>query len=286
MADKLVSESLSPDFTRLGRTAETTVAGLGPLADLVGSWAGTTGIEVIAIPDAPSAKETFKLIVRPYIESLTVSPIGAPVPNRGGTAGDMLINGVTYDIRIFDQQTAEPLHVENGMWLYMGEGQDPAVARLASIPHGDVLLAVGDAATVAGPPAISDRSALPDAGPAMPFGYTDPYLNAGFGFEASNVVAPLQAELEGRMVVSTTTLSVSTEGAGGISNIPFVTRNANATAFTCVFWIETVERPNGTQFQQLQYFQQTNIEFLPTFGGPPGSLIMWPHTNVATLVKQ
>jgi hypothetical protein len=57
-----------------------------------------------------------------------------------------------------------------------------------------------------------------------------------------------------------------------------------------VFWIKTIEvtPPGGGEpnfVQQLQYFQQTNIEFLPQFGNP-SQLIMWPHVNVNTMRKQ
>ena len=287
MTDQLVSEALSPDFTRLGRGAAASASELGPLADLVGTWFTNNGVEAIAVPTtAPNGKESFRLIVRPYIEVLTITPIGAPVPNRGGPAGDMFINGLKYDLRVTDAVTTEPLHVENGMWLFLGEGQDPAVARLASVPHGDAVLAVGTAATIQGPPNIPDRSALPLTGPKPPLGYTDPYLRAGFGFDSSNFNAGLQEVVKSQNIVQTTTLSVATEGGGGISNIPFVNANAATTAFFCDYWIETVQSANGSQTMQLQYSQQTDIEFLPTFGGPPGSRIMWPHVNTATLVKQ
>jgi hypothetical protein len=96
--------------------------------------------------------------------------------------------------------------------------------------------------------------------------------------------------LAGLKVVKTTTLSVSTDNGGGILNIPFVDANANATRFACDYWIETIEStpPGGgspERVQQLQYSQQTNIEFLPQFGNPD-QLIMWPHVNVNTLRKQ
>jgi hypothetical protein len=97
----------------------------------------------------------------------------------------------------------------------------------------------------------------------------------------------LQEAIAGLDIVQTITLSVSTQDGGGIVNIPFVDKNANATQFTCQYWIETVKDPStGEDVQQLQYSQQTNIEFLPAFGGSPGQLIMWPHVNVNTLRKQ
>ena len=286
MTHQLVSESLSPGFTRLGRGAATTVSDLGPLADLVGTWFSNSGMEVMAVPTANGKAASARIIIRPYIEILTVRAIGAPVPSRGGLAGDRFLNGVLYEIHITDAVTTEPLHVENGMWLYLGEGETPSVVRVASIPHGDAVLAVGEVHSHPGPPNIVDSSALPLSGPDTPPGYTDQYENAGFGFDPSNVNAGLQAVIKPQQIVQTTNLSVTTMNGGGITNIPFVDRNAKAAAFNCDYWIETVEKPNGRQFQQLQYSQQTDIVFLPTFGGPPGSLILWPHTNVATLLKQ
>jgi hypothetical protein len=43
-----------------------------------------------------------------------------------------------------------------------------------------------------------------------------------------------------------------------------------------IFWIETVERADGTQFLQLQYTQTVILNFLD---------IDWPHISVATLIK-
>ncbi len=60
-------------------------------------------------------------------------------------------------------------------------------------------------------------------------------------------------------------------------NIPFVTRNANATQMDAIFWIETVKQPDGTETLQLQYTQTVILNFLG---------IDWPHISVATLVKQ
>jgi len=63
---------------------------------------------------------------------------------------------------------------------------------------------------------------------------------------------------------------------GGISNIPFVIKNANANSFTAIFWIETVKNKDGSQFLQLQYSQTLILNF----GG-----LNWPHISVATLIK-
>ena len=290
MTDKLITEQLTgsvpvelPQFRRL--ESEDTINALGPLADLVGSWMGNQGWNLIAVP---SGDNGFKLLVRPYFETITFSTLGELVPNRGGTE-TMFIAGVQYELRTTDAQTNQPLHVENGMWLFPEPGTDDgagSIARVSSIPHGDSVLALGTFSTSKGAPTIPDIDALPVTGQGAPLGYTDPYLVPITGFTPSNPNKNLQSAIEGQTILQTTTLQVSTQEQGGITNIPFVVKHANATAFTCTFWIETVEAPGGGQpFLQLQYSQQTNIEFLPHFDDP-NQLIMWPHVNINTLVKQ
>jgi hypothetical protein len=203
-----------------------------------------------------------------------LGPLAALVGTWMGSRGWELIT---------DAETNEPLHLETGMWLLLDD--QGTVARQASIPHGDVVLAIGTATTESGAPSIPALSTLPDAGPKTPLGYTDVYLRPVDGFSPGDANEVLRVALVDQKIVKTTTLPVSTDG-GGIANIPFVTANANATAFRCAYWIETVEDPiTRTQFSQLQYSQQTNLEFLPQFGNP-GELIMWPHVNVNTLLKQ
>lgn len=271
----------SVGLTRLGRDAQVSADDLGPLADLVGTWIGSQGWELIAVPADPD----FRLIVRPYIEVVTFEPIGAPVPDRGGPAGDIFITGLVYTMRIADRETNEPLHLEAGMWFYM-VGQDPQIARSATIPHGDSLLALGDVTTIEGPPTIPETSAIPFAGPDMLPGYTDPYLVPVDGFHPGTPNLVLQEAIQDLDIVQTIELSASTADTGGILNIPFVNANANATEFACTYWLETVaDQQTGDQVVQLQYSQQTNIEFLKQFGNP-SELIMWPHVNVNTLRKQ
>jgi hypothetical protein len=287
MARLTAPNSTSVGVTRLGRGAQQTAANLGDLADLVGTWIGGDGWELIAVPFMRESdnEETFRLILRPYIETVTFKPITAPVPDRGGPNGDIFLSGLTYEMWISDKETGEPLHLENGMWLNTGDGGgDFPISRSAAIPHGDSLLAVGTSSTVEGPPTINTPTSVPYAGPDALAGYTDPYLNPGVPFVPADPGKVLQDAIADVKVGQTTTLSVSTENGGGVVNIPFVEKNANATAFACDYWIETLDTPGGP-IVQLQYWQQTNIEFLPQFGNP-SQLIMWPHVNVNTLHKQ
>src|SRR5262245_52362400 len=99
MAELTAPGGTSMGFVRLGRNAQTSVVELGPLADLVGVWIGSQGWELIAVPGTkPDGSETFTFIARPYVETISFTPLGAPVPNRGGPAGEMFITGLMYEM--------------------------------------------------------------------------------------------------------------------------------------------------------------------------------------------
>lgn len=282
-----------PQFVRLSPTHA--VEDLGPLARLVGTWTGRQGWNLIAVP-TPNKPDTFTLLVRPYYETITFTPLGVMVPDRG--ASEILnIYGLEYSLKVSDLETNEPLHLENGMWLYTADPQtpeSPTIVRQAAIPHGNSLLALGSSQVAEGPPTIPELNAFPVGNPSDPprFGYTDVYMNSGLPFSASDANAVLREAIADQNILSTLTLSVSTEapGGGGIVNIPFIQKNASATTFSGTFWIETVENEVTKEpFDQLQYSQQTNLEFIKCGSGcaEGGSgLIVWPHVNVNTLVKQ
>ncbi|MDQ3742587.1 MAG: heme-binding protein [Actinomycetota bacterium] len=283
MAELTAPGGTSIGITRLGKPAAAEADLLGPLANLNGTWFGSRGWEMIAVPHFQSGPDAFHLIIRPYIEVINFRPIGAQVPDRGAT-DDLFITGLMYDMRITDALSNEPLHLEAGMWFYM-PNQDQQIARSATIPHGDALLALGTATTIDGPPTFEEVSGVPDVHDP-PLGYLDPYLNPDSGpFKPGDVNATLRDDIAGHTILSTDVLDISTQSTGGILNIPFVTKNANATAFTGTYWIETVETDDpDNPIVQLQYTQTTNIEFIeqPDKSG----LIMWPHVNVNTLRKQ
>ncbi|MEJ0078524.1 MAG: heme-binding protein [Alphaproteobacteria bacterium] len=285
----MVSLGLRPasqPFVRLSGPAHQVADSLGPLANLVGTWMGSKGWEIIAVPAPlgnPPTGETFRLIIRPYIEIITFVPIGAPVPNRG-YPDDLFITGVQYDMRICDAETNQPLHLETGMWLYL-PGQAQTIARSATVPHGDSLLALGNATTLSGAPAIPKTTAIPVIKGFKP-GYTDNYLRlpSTIPFVASDVSKVLQDAIAQQTISQTDQLDISTANGGGVLNIPFVTAQANTNAFTCTYWIETIKTASG-DVQQLQYLQQANLNFIKQFDNS-GDLIMWPHINMNTLSKQ
>ena len=264
---------------------------LGPLAELPGTWMGN-GYNLIFVPDHQEGK-AFRPLLNATREVLSFSPIGAPIPNRGSAQDDILFVGLHYLQQVNDAVTNAALHLEPGLWLNVPETTAPpekaTVVRLATIPHGDSVLAQGVGSTVTGGPHIAPVSPIPTGPGANRPGYLDPYLTAALppgippaAKENPNVV--LTQAIQNQRIVRTVVLEVSTNPPpgrgilpGGVVNIPFVVTNANATAVSAIFWIETVESANGHQFLQLQYTQTVVLNFLG---------IDWPHISVATLVKR
>ncbi|MFZ3001468.1 MAG: heme-binding protein [Undibacterium umbellatum] len=258
---------------------------LGHLAELEGTWSGR-GFNLIAVPNKQN-NGAFRLMLNATAERIQFTAIGGAVPNRGSVQNDIDIYGLTYLQQVNDAPTMEGLHIEPGIWLNVPATTDPegapSIVRQSTIPHGDSLLAQGTSFEVAGGPEIDAVSSRP-TGPGMahaPLGYLDPYLHSNLppGMKQSyvgNLNEALTDAIQGQKIVNTTVLSVSSIPVGGIVNIPFVTANANATKLDAIFWIETVERPDGTQFMQLQYTQTVILNFLD---------IDWPHISVATLIR-
>ncbi|AXE28652.1 hypothetical protein DK842_01200 [Chromobacterium phragmitis] len=276
-------------FQRASAPLSQSLDHLGPLAELAGHWTGH-GYNMIAVPDHQHG-QIFRLIVNATTESISFTPIGGPVPNRGSKQNDIFLYGLTYLQQVNDAATGEGIHIEPGLWLNVpattAPSDPPTIVRQATIPHGDSLLAQGQSSSEARAPNIAPVSTLPTRvdGKPLPLGYTDPYLNGHFppGFDMQNpnqalvdVLKRQQQQLELK-VASTVNLPVSTRDAGGISNIPFIVRNADAVEMNAIFWIETLQRPDGTQFLQLQYTQTVLLVF---------DEIIWPHVSVATLIKR
>ena len=72
---------------------------------------------------------------------------------------------------------------------------------------------------------------------------------------------------------------------GGIKNIPFVVKQADAASMKSTFWINELEADgDGNVELQLQYLQIVMLEFFPRRDGLPGR-ISWPHVSINTLTK-
>jgi hypothetical protein len=270
---------------RAAAPTATEASPLGVLANLAGTWTGA-GFNLIAVPNHQNNAD-FRLVLNATKYVLQFDPIGGVVPNRGSAQGDIGIFGLTYLQRVNDAQTHEGIHIEPGIWLNVpattAPAAPPSIVRQSTIPHGDSVLAQGAGFTVRGGPQIAPVSSRP-TGPGLSSkfpGYLDPYSHSNLppGMKQTYVANMNQAlldALEGQEIINTTVLEVASIPLGAVANIPFVTVNANATRISAIFWIETVQRADRTQFLQLQYTQTVILNFLD---------IDWPHVSVATLIK-
>jgi len=141
---------------RLATPNDEVFKSLGPLADLAGTWHGT-GFNLIARP--AENKASLFLELNQTQETLRFDPIATSIPNRGNAQDDIELFGLTYLQKISDSVTGGALHIEPGIWVTIPQTQAPqetaSIARMATIPHGNALLAEGTAIVVdpvAGPP--------------------------------------------------------------------------------------------------------------------------------------
>jgi hypothetical protein len=279
---------------------------LGALKNLPGFWEGT-GFSLIARPDFSGRSQNgFFLQLNSLRETIEFTAIGSPVLNRGSAQDDIAIYGVTYLHRVTDGETGGALHVEPGMWLNVpatsAPKADASIARLGTIPHGNAFCTVGFVVheTVEGIPNIPPSSTVPFAtGAAQPApGTKNPYpeydLSVPCEFRTNPLPAgvtqaivddPLQMlrdtiteqiNVQGQRVTEVDLLITSSAQAGGISNIPFVTANANALEMQSVFGIQTIVDTNGSEFLQMQYSQVAMLNFRG---------MSFPHVTVGTLIK-
>jgi hypothetical protein len=264
-----------------------TKAELGVLAGLSGAWSGK-GFNLIARP-AKQEGLTFLLELNATMEELEFTPISGPIPNRGSEQNDISFLGLTYLQRISEANGSGGLHIEPGIWINVPETEEPkappSIVRLATIPHGNALLAQGKGFEVQGGPSISPASSTPleetTGKPVKGLGYLDQFINATLpaGIPLGAVANPnlvLSEAIKGQTIVKTVVLLIASEPVGGIENIPFLTANATAIKMSGIFWIETIQLASGGTRLQLQYTQTVVLNF---------EKINWPHISVATLVK-
>jgi hypothetical protein len=266
---------------------------------------------MIALPFV-SADLDYRLLVNQFNEDLEFFLVDENVPNRGVerkngilTQTDQLVVTVDYEQDI-DQIRAEdfpvsnragapglPIHHEPGLWLFKKDQVEDGLtlARLASIPHGDSILALGRSRRFDGPPQIPAVNGLPiGVNQDLSSRYLAPYkhfhdsLFEGL-FDPTVPHKLLEGANQDVTVKRTTELEVdTTEATGGIANIQFVTKHANATTMKSTFWIEELEETTdtGAPRVRLQYLQVVMLEFFPRRDGVPG-LIQWPHVSINTL---
>lgn len=219
-------------------------------------------------------------------------------------AEDMRPSGLAGDPKL-------AIHHEPGFFLHM-KGQQIArfdIARLATIPHGNSATALGRSRTFDGPPSIADLSGLPEgvtsniedavARASNLSSYLFPYHHfvenpfkgvitaPGFpGFHPANSNELLQLGLPTN-VRRTTELHLETDVMeGGIVNIPFIERQADATTMHSTFWVmelESTGQPDEPSLV-LAYSQLVFLDFFDRVDGRPGR-IRWPHISINVMEK-
>lgn len=265
---------------------------LGPLSQFPGTWVGE-GFNLISLPDHQHGNP-FRVMLSATRETLTFSPIGGQIPNRGSDQDDIFYLGLHYLQLVNDAENLGSLHLEPGLWLNVpatsAPDAPPSVVRQGTIPHGDSFVAQGSFFSVVSPEFEVLDSTPRDVTTGKPLtdsDYLKPLLTAMLpdGIPSGAIANPnlvLSTAINNQQakhlqITNTQVLSVSTAPNGGIVNIPFITTNANAVKLDAIFWIETVQGADGTTFLQLQYSQTVLLRFLN---------IDWPHISVATLVKR
>lgn len=158
--ERVSSVRITPDF-------DTVFTNLGLLKELAGTWEGH-GFNLIARPDF-EGKANLYLQLNQTDEHLKVDPIASAIPNRGFGQNDIELYGLTYLDKISDQATGGALHIEPGIWVKQPDTTYPPetaggkkreiIARMASIPHGNSLLAQGFAEEFSGPPVLKTPTA-------------------------------------------------------------------------------------------------------------------------------
>lgn len=289
---------------------------LGPFSQLPGEWSNGEdlkgrGWNMIALPFVKDGSRlNYRVLVNQYNETLNFTTVDTGVPNRGIKTvplqnKDQLI--VTLDYKqIVTQMAADDfpesgrlpptpvagIHHEPGLFLHMRNfpANGLNIARLGTVPHGDSLLALGkysEAKRTSGGPKIPDVSALPIGGPSkdLEHPYLAPYKhyhdNPFKGiFDVTNP-SDLLRKATPAGVKHTTTLHFSTNSlTGGIVNIPFIVKHANASEMEFTMWILETE---DDVF--IQYMQVVMLDFFERSDNTPGQ-IQWPHISFNTIKRQ
>ena len=287
---------------------------LGPLRDLVGTWEGALGFNVVVVPailptfTSGPADRGFQLLPdrnfpsdpghgNNYTEVITFCPIGELVKNRGFTSDsfepnslnaaekDEIVAGLQYSLQIYEvidgQRTDTLLHTENGMWMHMVNKSDRyrpwQVARMASIPHGATVNAVGNASewSTASIEALNEQiESEKERFSPFPIGFCDTFGTREHPATIGGLTGELHAiadaeplsrltaanKQEGLRLSKVSQLNVKTaDGYGIVGNQPFLRAQAHVTDFEANFYLQTLE--GEEEPTRLQYMQRQTITF-------------------------
>lgn len=244
---------------------------------------------------------------------ITGSGVNVGIANRGALQSDILLGGISYLQQVSDAVSGVGQHFEPGVWINIPNTTNPSapasVARMGSIPHGTTINLEGVVFT-APTPRIADTTITPfsvgspDDGATGLVHFPEETLANVTDSRTPGASVPgltqdiltnpnllLRNAIVGQNIIQTTVLIIASDptllpplahatAGGGLASIGFLSGgvatgfNANVLATTAIFWIETVQNPDGTTFMQLQYTQRV----LLVFNG-----LVWPHVSVATL---
>jgi len=286
------------------------------------------GWNLIALPFVRDNGPPYRLLMNQYNEVLHFDEVDDKVPNRGidfaaGENTDQEVAALDYTQRIRQLQAADDaesgkalnpgldIHHEPGFFLHMKKQtiDNFTIARLATIPHGNSVTAIGKSEEFDGPPTIPSLSGMPEGSTNFDVvdemnrgsGYLAPYkhfvdtpftgvLSPPFpGFHPLDANNLLNLGLGGikDKVKKTTELVLDTDTMeAGISNIPFIERQADAALMRSTFWIMELdeEGPCGGPRLILAYSQFIFLDFFPRRDGREG-LIRWPHISINMMEK-
>ena len=220
--------------------------------------------------------------------------------------------GLTYMQQISETSGGAGLHVEPGIWANVPTTTDPTepatVVRMASIPHGTVILAQGTTRASARNSSCAGQQhhPLPDRQPSAT---NSEFANAEQTFTGAQPVRTdlLPPRLSGRDAghgqepeqrapgrapgaaheeqdVHQISTKHNPVKGGGTANTAFLASggppggNANATEVDATFWIETIAGTGGQP--------DTPAVAVPQLVQLDFNGLRWPHVTVATLRKQ
>ncbi|MDB5672163.1 MAG: hypothetical protein JWO25_3122 [Alphaproteobacteria bacterium] len=170
-------------FTESADVDPDTLANLGPLRRLAGTWRGEKGQDINPKADGPER--------RVFMETIDMQPID-PQAN-----GPQLLYGLRYHVHINTPEEAITFHDQVGYWLW--EPATGLVMQTVAIPRGQVALASGLAAPNAGSLVLNAVRGATDSGIC-----STPFLEHAFRTDAYRIEVTFHPDGSWSYVTSTT----------------------------------------------------------------------------------
>ena len=149
-----------------------TLANLGPLRGLAGTWEGVKGMDVNPFYDGDRRQE--------YVERIELAPID-PQSN-----GPQFLYGLRYHTHIVKPGEVETYHDQVGYWLW--EPTTGMILHSLTIPRGQIVLAMGQTTTDA-----TSFEVKAERGSTVNGICSSPFLEAAFRTDSFRMVVTLNA---------------------------------------------------------------------------------------------